>query len=309
MKRLIVVFFALILTLTWAKEHEHKPIKPELHAEELTEAGEHNPEYDSESVLGEDKEQFSELDQEEAKEKLGEYITKIDENHDGQVSSEELIKWIMTSYKHVDRAATDKTFDEHDTDHDDKLTWNEVHHYAVGHTPEELEKLVLTKDEDAVSINKQVVPFERAKFELADANKDKALNKDEFFPFVHPQNIKEMSDIETNKTFADMDKNKNGKIEFDEYLLSYNYDEPEKHRETELANFKEHDSNKNDLLDFDEVRKWMVPDYDVVSSLEVKHIFEETDKDKDGTLSREEILNEVDLFTGQHITRTDHDEL
>ncbi|GFN98760.1 calumenin [Plakobranchus ocellatus] len=73
------------------------------------------------------------------------------------------------------------------------------------------------------------------------------------------------------------------------------------------------DRNKDGFMDKDEVLDWIIPhDYDQ-SLAETKHLIFEADADKDGRLTKEEILEKYDLFVGSQATDfgealTKHDE-
>ena len=138
---------------------------------------------------------------------------------------------------------------------------------------------------------------------MSDANRDGVLNKDEFYNFVHPQNIKLLSDIETKKTMFDLDHDKDRKISFNEYKLYMGDVE-----QAATDSFKEYDKNSDGYLDVEETRLWIMPDYVATAEDEIKHLLKETDDNKDGVLSRAEMLNHSDLFTTTHANRI-HDEL
>jgi hypothetical protein len=55
-------------------------------------------------------------------------------------------------------------------------------------------------------------------------------------------------------------------------------------------------------MDKDEIREWIIPqDYDH-SEAEAKHLIHESDKNKDSKLTKEEILDNYDLFVGSQAT-------
>ena len=52
----------------------------------------------------------------------------------------------------------------------------------------------------------------------------------------------------------------------------------------------------------DEIREWIAPqDYDH-SEAEARHLIAESDGNKDGTLSKQEVLDNYDLFVGSQAT-------
>ncbi|KAF6773763.1 hypothetical protein AHF37_06635 [Paragonimus kellicotti] len=77
---------------------------------------------------------------------------------------------------------------------------------------------------------------------------------------------------------------------------------------------KRRDFNQDGKLDEAEVKAWILPsDYDY-NEAEVQHLLSECDVDKDGRLSKSEILSKHELLVGSSATNygealTDHDEL
>ncbi|XP_052709114.1 calumenin-like isoform X3 [Crassostrea angulata] len=134
------------------------------------------------------------------------------------------------------------------------------------------------------------------------------------------------------------DKNMDGKLDEEEvkaWVIPEDYDHsasealhlvnawdmwPDKNEEepewvkTERETFKTvRDKNGDGKMDLEEVKNWiMPPDYDH-SEAETRHLIHESDSDKDGKLSRDEILEHYDLFVGSQATDfgealTRHDE-
>lgn len=78
----------------------------------------------------------------------------------------------------------------------------------------------------------------------------------------------------------------------------------------------EYDKNKDKFLDKDEMRGWLVPDIKQSAKDETQHLFENADKNKDGRLSIDEIVDQHDLFVGSeatnygdHLENMKHEEL
>ncbi|VDN12317.1 unnamed protein product [Dibothriocephalus latus] len=72
---------------------------------------------------------------------------------------------------------------------------------------------------------------------------------------------------------------------------------------TERQQFHEvRDKNHDGFLDRQEVTDWLFPsDYNHIDS-EAKHLIAEADDDKDGKLSKSEIVSHYDLFVGSQAT-------
>ena len=82
----------------------------------------------------------------------------------------------------------------------------------------------------------------------------------------------------------------------------------------EKENFAYNDEDKDGSLNRAEVLKWVSPDMKGVAGEEASHLIQETDSDKDGAVTLEEIYAESDLWVGSEasdvvMTDWEHDEL
>lgn len=80
----------------------------------------------------------------------------------------------------------------------------------------------------------------------------------------------------------------------------------------EQENFKFSDSDGDGTLNKEEVMKWVSPNLELLAEEEAGHLLEETDKNKDGQLTVEEVIAEHELWVGSEATDYGellHDEL
>jgi len=261
---------------------------------------EHNPEYDHEAFLGkEGARQFEELTPEESQKRLGDLFTKVDKNGDGFVTDDELKQWIqLTQNKYIWEDA-EKQMKQNDMNKDGFVTWDEYKKSTYG--------FVDDSDVNAKQY-KEMLDRDERRFLRANRDKDDKLNGEEFTAFLHPENHDDMKGIVIEETLEDIDKDKDGKISLDEYIGDLwpeedrDGEEPEwvKTEKEQFQNFR--DKNKDGHMDQEEVADWILPpDYDHVSS-ETQHLIMESDVDKDGKLTKKEMVDKYDLFVGSQAT-------
>jgi len=66
--------------------------------------------------------------------------------------------------------------------------------------------------------NDNMINRDKRRFEMADGNKDGKLDYDEFVDFLHPEETESMRDIVVIETIEDIDKNGDGFIDIQEYI-------------------------------------------------------------------------------------------
>ncbi|KAK2917909.1 hypothetical protein Q8A73_004655 [Channa argus] len=290
--------------------------KDRVHHDEPLSKKEHddaeNFDYDHEAFLGqEEAKTFDQLTPEESKERLGMLVERIDEDKDGYVTVEEMKNWIKHAQKRWIYDDVDRQWKSHDLNGDGVVSWEEYKNATYGYILDD-------PDPDDGFSYKQMMARDERRFKMADQNKDMKANKEEFTAFLHPEEYDHMKDIVVLETMEDIDKNGDGLIDLDEYIGDmYNQEgdatEPEwvKTEREQFTDFR--DKNKDGKMDKEETRDWILPsDYDHAEA-EAKHLVYESDADKDGRLTKAEIVDKYDLFVGSQATDfgealTRHDE-
>jgi len=261
----------------------------------------HNPEYDHEAFLGKDEARsFEELTPEESKKRLGKLFGKVDKSGDGLVTEEELKEWIQFTQKRYIWDDAEKQMKQNDMDKDGKIAWDEYKNSTYG---------FIEEDDSNNAQYQEMIGRDERRFKKADKNGDSILSAEEFAAFLHPENDDTMKGIVIDETLEDIDKNGDGLIDLDEYIGDlWPEDERSKGNEpdwvkTEKEQFTQYrDKNKDGKMDRDEVSDWIMPDdFDHVES-EAKHLIAESDADKDGKVSKEEMVNKYDLYVGSQAT-------
>ncbi|KAM3608869.1 uncharacterized protein V6R79_005930 [Siganus canaliculatus] len=238
-------------------------------------------------------------------------VERIDEDKDGYVTAEEMKKWIKHAQKRWIYDDVDRQWKSHDLNGDEFVSWEEYKNATYGYILDD-------PDPDDGFSYRQMMARDERRFKMADEDNDLKANKEEFTAFLHPEEYDHMKDIVVLETMEDIDKNGDGLIDLDEYIGDmYNQEgdasEPEWVK-TEREQFTEfRDKNKDGKMDKDETRDWILPnDYDHAEA-EAKHLVYESDADKDGRLTKAEIVDKYDLFVGSQATDfgealTRHDE-
>lgn len=302
-------FFALlVLCVSSVPTDKHGPKVPrDLSDETHYNKDAHNADYDHEAFLGEEVAQtFDQLSPAEAKRRLGVIVDKIDKNGDGSVTEPELVVWIRHVAKRYVYDDVDRHFPYHDKDENGKISWEEYKTSAYGM----VQDLNEIHDHHRNLTYNQAIDRDQKKFSRADRNADQVLDKEEYCDFLHPHEAPHMRDIVIEETMTDMDKNKDGFVELEEYVndLWPAYEREGKEEEpdwlaAEREQFHKHrDKDANGKLDKEELGEWVLPkDFDHAEA-EAKHLVYQADVNKDEVLSKAEIMDQQDLFVGSQAT-------
>lgn len=283
----------------------HKPIDIKLSEKEhFDKEQEHNPDYDHEAFLGEEAKTFDDLTPEESKTRLAIIVDKIDKDKNGAVTADELQEWIKFTQKRYIYEDVERQWKSHELNHDSLLSWNEYQNVTYGFLSD---GDLAGNDEGDGFDYKEMIARDRVRFTAADGDKDDKLTQKEFADFLHPEEAKHMQHIVIQETLNDIDKDKDGFVSLEEYIGDMYHpeggEEPPEWVENEKEQFKEYRDKDKDLkLNAEEVKDWIIPpDYDHTDS-ETKHLIFEADANKDGQLSKDEILDKYDVFVGSQAT-------
>ena len=66
-----------------------------------------------------------------------------------------------------------------------------------------------------------MVDRDKKRFEAADENKDGKLDRDEFAVYLHPEDTPYMREVVISETLQDMDSNKDGFVDLEEYMSAW----------------------------------------------------------------------------------------
>ena len=261
--------------------------------------GAHDASFDHEAILGSAREaqEFDQLSPEEAKKRLSVLVDKMDASGNGMIDKTELKNWILASFKSLSKEESNERFEDSDANRDGVVTWLEYRQEEFDidededvESPERLEELAMLEED-------------RILFEAADKDENEQLTKEEFLSFTHPEEDAEMIRPALERSKQAKNKNNDGKIDFQEFIGDRGKDQSKDWLLGEKERFDEDlDKNQDGSLDDAEIIAWVIPDSDEIASDEVNHLFAGADEDVDGLLSKDEILNNHDLFVGGEVT-------
>ncbi|KAI1293621.1 Calumenin-A [Halotydeus destructor] len=238
------------------------------------------------------------------KKAIGELIDDvIDADKDGLLSADELRKLLERNHHEVLDANLDRQWVYY------KPTVEEVHSWE-GYAPENKEVLhwndykELTypeeylKDDPTNEHYKSMQIMQKRserRWELADANSDTVLTKEEFKNFVHPEESEKYREVIVDEAMEDMDVDKDGSISLDEYIahmsdVTEETDKVEGWQEEQQSQFASYlDKNKDGVLSNEELRDWLIPPFDRHEA-EAYRLIQVGDSNDDRQLSKAEVL-------------------
>ncbi|MEE6482567.1 hypothetical protein FKM82_013283 [Ascaphus truei] len=234
-------------------------------------------------------------------------VGKIDKNKDGFITQVELRDWIKHAQNRYIYENVNKHWADYDANQDNNIAWAEYRNTTYGYY--EGEEFNDVPDKDTY---RKMMKRDERRFKHADKDGDMIATREEFTAFLHPEEFDYMKDVVVTETLEDIDKNGDGAVDVHEYIGDmYNAenDEPEPDWvQSERKQFLEfRDLNKDGKMDRTEISHWILPhDYDN-ADIESKHLVYESDKDKDDKLTKNEILDNWNMFVGSQATNYGED--
>lgn len=300
MKFLVVLSVLFVYVL--ASHHSIDPDKDVSHQK----GTEHDVKYDHDQFLGKDAAaEFDELTPEKSKERLAMLVPKMDSDGDGFVEEKELkehINFMQKRYVNNDVERTWKNYKKEKIQ-DGKIKWEDYREMVYGSPTGEGQEL---SPEYA-----KMVARDQKRWSVADYDLDGSLDRTEYGCFMHPEDCDHMRDVVVAETVEDIDKNKDGYVDAEEYIgdMYRPEDYPELNGkepdwvQSERDMFKEHrDKDGDGRLNQEEMRDWIMPVGFDHAEAEARHLVGIADDNKDGKLSLEEILAHYDTFVGSQAT-------
>ncbi|XP_049579999.1 calumenin-A-like [Syngnathus scovelli] len=222
----------------------------------------------------------------------------MDTNQDSYVTMEELSNWIKRMYKTWVFQRIDHQWPQFDLNADGLVSWEEYTNVTYG------ERINRPEPKGSHGLN-WMLARDAKRFKVVDHDEDQKVNRSEYAAFIYPERFDHMEETAIRQTLEDMDDNGNGMIELGEYIGERYLKEGEPEPGSmwlSRRNFKGLDKDGNGKLDTDEIREWIKPNDHIRAEEEAKRLFSECDVNKDGRLSKTEMLNNYDLFVSSKAT-------
>lgn len=249
--------------------------------------------------------------EDEIKNEMENLITKtIDTDGDSKINTEELAKWLDIVHHKIIEDTINRQWVYYQPQVQEVHSWE-------GYAPETKEVLswenfvALTYPDEYMKDDPSNIHFKsmqalhkrsQKRWQLADANNDNVLTKDEFRDFIHPEESEKVREVLVDEAMEDMDKDSDGKITFAEYMnqmkavsdeADVDSNEWGTAQEDQFKSFL--DKNNDGMLDREELREWLLPSYNKHEA-QAYQLITSADEDKDNELSKEEILDQYQVF-------------
>lgn len=267
------------------------------------EHGEHNPDYDADVFLGPDEAHtLKDLPQAEVLKRLRAIMDKVDVNGDDIITEDELVDWIRTVHKEyvVNDVENQWSYYGGKTD-TEFITWDDFKKITYGDRPE-------ADDDEEGKRFVAMLARDKRRWDQADINKDGGLSRQEFTDFLHPEESRHMHEVIVLETMETIDLDGDGYLSREEYIADMYRPEREGEPEPDWVQHERENFAKVRDIDGDgkmgpaEVQEWILPvNYDHARA-EANHLIYSADEDRDMQLSKEEALNNYEVFLGSQVT-------
>lgn len=205
----------------------------------------------------------------------------------------------MRSFKKLSEEEADDRFEDLDEDNDDKISWDEYVKDVYGFLNEDGTHQNSIDDKEEIKLMQD----DKEMFIAADLDKDGFLSPSEHLLFHSPEESNVMLPILLAQALRDKDTNKDGLINFQEFIGDNGKNHDKEWLLSEKEKFdKDFDKDHDGFLNHNEILSWIVPSNDQVAAEEVDHLFAASDDDHDDRLSYSEIIEKYDIFVGSEAT-------
>ncbi|XP_041377792.1 45 kDa calcium-binding protein-like [Gigantopelta aegis] len=294
-------------------------LKPVDHVDavKMEQDGHINKEYHKELFLG-NHEAIDKGDEETALKKLIDIFKKVDSDSDGHLSEAEMEGWIIQKMEeHFAESIqeNDEIFAHLNKDPNGTVPWKVYYtHFllAKGYTLDQAKKHVVDYDEiDLSQKDKDELIHYKFRWTDADVNPvDNALSKSEFLTFKHPEHSKKTMDSMVYNILNSLDRNEDHNLTKEEFVAlppgeveGQEFQEMDKQwqkdREREFS--EAIDKNGDGVATVEELKIYLDPRNPIQALMEARNLVSLMDDDKDGELSRDEIIKHKNIFLSSKV--------
>lgn len=178
---------------------------------------------------------------------------------------------IFVLHRKLAEEEAQERFVEIDLDANKIMTWKEYMKdtYSMESEGEILQEAKSLAPELQKSVyDSRLIQDDREMFNAADQNKDGVLTEDEFKLFLSPEEFPEMFPIIIEQTLRDKDLNKDGRIDFQEFVGESSKDKDKEWLIAEKQRFdSDYDTDGDGSLNRNEILAWIVPSNEYVKNM------------------------------------------
>lgn len=170
----------------------------------------------------------------------------------------EIIKKLYLNRSLAEEESHDRFYDI-DANIDSYISWDEYASETYSMHNED-KKIPYILADDADDEQKRMFAEDRAMFDMADVDKNKMLDREEFVMFISPEEHPIMLPLLLNQTLMEKDRNGDGVISFQEFLGDSGKDHDKSWLLAEKERFDhEYDKDNDGVLNGNEILSWVVP--------------------------------------------------
>lgn len=322
-------------------ENGNKLSEKEIHKQHVEIVGEGDA-YDEYNYYYGEEDRFEpwDLSDDELESRLTTLSKRIDEDNDGFITTQELLIWTFKSLHAIDsRESAEEDFSMFDEDENDSVSWIEFLSEEYGIEEGDIEPIEEVAEQDQPGEVETMLDMEysryyarvKARFDVADRDSNGELDYEEFQDFKNPFAKEEVKDDFQELVLKAVDENKNNMIDREEFMNDWKSPPPEidlavdavlngkketkttksEQYMTMLIDFMTQEKKNFDMLfDIDndeylsggEILLWLSPENADLAWEETKILIEECDRNEDGRLTIEEIIDEMDIWIDSDAT-------
>jgi len=222
-------------------------------------------------------------------EQLLRLLSKIDENGDGKMSTEEIMSFWRLTHKATLMLGVDDQLDAMDGDKDGKISLEEFDKSLTHEVPPGSEPPPPMSEAEKAE-DKEMRVFEVTKFKEADTNSDGFVDKTEFSQLAVPEIHENMRRMTSAETVKGRDTNGDGALSVEEFWQVTAAEVKAMRKEEWKLNvddFNKIDSDKNGKLNAKEVEDWESGAFHAIESFQ--ELMAIVDDNKDGHITLNEL--------------------